>query len=100
MSEPTIYAHISEVPDSSAVGAYYPTKLYAIPRVGELIQLYSRMDEATKHPPTKRYEVVQVAHYVYDVTDKPNIPRGNDGYHHISIIVKESNSAMFSHLPS
>lgn len=88
MSNPTIEANICEIG-----GAYYQVKLYAVPRVGELIDLFSFLDQATKHPPMKHYEVVQVVHEIHDVSEK--IPQSKDGRHFVSVFVKPSNSKFF-----
>lgn len=81
----TANANVSEVG-----GAYYPVRLEWLPRVGELIDLYSFLDTSTGHPPVHRYEVVQVVHHVYDVTDK--FPKG---HHVVTVFVKPSQSSVF-----
>jgi len=88
MSKPTIEANICEFD-----GAYYQVRLHAVPRVGELISLFSFADQATKHPPTKHYEVVQVVHEIHDVSAK--VPLSEDGHHFVSIFVKPSDSKFF-----
>lgn len=88
MSKPTIEANICEVD-----GAYYQVKLHAIPRVGELIELFSFLDQRTKHPPVKHYKVVQVVHAIHDVSEK--VPLSKDGRHFVSVFVKPASSKFF-----
>jgi hypothetical protein len=88
MSRPTIEANICEID-----GAYYQVKLHAIPRVGELIKLFSFVDQADKRPPTKHYEVVQVVHEIHDVSEK--VPLSKDGRHFVSVFVKPASSKFF-----
>jgi hypothetical protein len=88
MSKPPIEVNICEID-----GAYYPVRLYAVPRVGELIDLYSLIDQSTNHPPVKHYEVVQVVHKMYDVSEK--ISHAKDGHHFVSVYVKPSDSEFF-----
>lgn len=89
MSELPIEANICETDN----GAYYPVKLHAIPRVGELIDLFSLIDQAASHPPAKHYEVVQVVHKMCDVSDK--VPSSKDGHHFVRVFVKPSQSKFF-----
>jgi hypothetical protein len=88
MTQPAIEANICEIN-----GAYFLVRLHAIPRVGELIDLYSFIDQSTNHPPVKHYQVVQVVHKMYDVSEK--IPQAKNGHHFISVYVKPSNSEFF-----
>jgi hypothetical protein len=88
MIKPTIEANICEID-----GAHYQVKLHAIPRVGELIDLYSFLDQSTNHPPFKHYKVVQVVHKMYDVSEK--IPKSMDGYHYVSVFVRPASSKFF-----
>ena len=60
-------------------GAYYPVLLRTVPRVGELIDLWSLIDQAAKHPPVKHYEVFQVVHEIHDVSKEIRASKG--GYH-------------------
>lgn len=83
-----INANISEID-----GPHYPVRLEWIPRVGDLIDLYSFIDTATKHPPVHRYEVVQIVHKMYDVTDK--VSGGEEGHHFVTVHVKPSQSHFF-----
>ena len=86
MAELPINANISEID-----GAHYPVRLEWVPRVGELIDLYSFIDTSTGQPPAHRYEVVQVVHQLYDVTDKE--PKG---HHFITVHVKPSKSSFLA----
>jgi hypothetical protein len=89
MSELPIEANICEIN-----GPYYPVRLYAVPRVGELIDLFSFIDQADKHPqPRKFYQVVQVVHEVRDVSEK--IPQSKGGCHFVTVFVKLSRSKFF-----
>ena len=92
LEQPPIEVNVSEID-----GAYFPVRLHAIPRVGDLIDLYSSIDHSTGHPPRKHYEVVQVLHKLHDVTDK--VPHAT-GHHFLTIVVKPSTSKYFSHSPS
>ncbi|OGL26556.1 MAG: hypothetical protein A3G44_15615 [Candidatus Rokubacteria bacterium RIFCSPLOWO2_12_FULL_73_47] len=71
-------------------GAYYPVRLEWLPRVGDLIQLYSFLDTATGHEPGHRWEVVQVVHELRDVTEKRP-----EGFHFVTVLVKPSQSSLF-----
>lgn len=59
--------------------------------MGDLIDLHSFIDTSTRHQPAHQYEVVQVVHRLYDVTDKQP-----EGYHFVTVFVKPSQSALFS----
>ena len=50
MAELPINANISEVD-----GAYYPVRLLWVPRVGELIDLYSFIDTVDHNQPAHRF---------------------------------------------
>ena len=94
MSKQAIEANIVEVND----GPYFNVTLETVPRIGELIDLHSLVDEAGKYPPKKQYEVVQVLHKIYDVPQPP--PRETHlaivaGSHFVVIFVKPSNSTLF-----
>lgn len=86
MSELPIDANIREI----GGGPYYPVKLHALPKAGELIELYSFIDAAAKPPPKKFYEVVQVVHQLHDVSDK--IWQSKGGSHFVTVFVKPSQS--------
>lgn len=94
MSELPIDASICEIG-----GPYYQAKLHAVPRIGELIQLYSFAEAAVQMPPMKHYEVVQVVHGLHDVFDKAS--QSKDGSHFVTIFVKSSQSEFLEspHLP-
>lgn len=101
MSELPIEANICEIPekgengqDSGEVGAYYQVRLYAVPRVGELIGLFSFLDQASGDLAEKQYEVVQVVHKVHDVSEK--VPQSKGGSHFVSVFVKPASSKFFS----
>lgn len=73
-------------------GEFYHTKLYFVPRVGELIHLNSHVQQADNRNPNKYYEVVQVSHNLDDISEKLG---KTDGYHLINIFVKPSDSKFF-----
>src|SRR4051812_19404452 len=68
MPKPIIEAQIVEIND----GPYFNITLYDIPRLGEIIHLYSPVDEAAKKQTDYFYEVVQVLHKLFDVPE--NLP--------------------------
>jgi hypothetical protein len=88
MAELPINANISEID-----GSYYPVNLQWVPRVGELIDLWSFIDQADKRPPARHYEVVQVVHRIHDVTDKGG--REHKGAHFLTVHVKQAQSRIF-----
>lgn len=90
MSKPPIQANIVET-DS---GIYYPVRLYVVPRAGELIKLFSFIEQADKRPPVRRYEVVQIVHDVHDVTER--VSQSEGGHHFVTVFVKPSDSEFFS----
>ncbi len=83
MGNPTIDAHIHEIN-----GARYDVKLHAVPAKGDLISLYSFLDDSTGDPANKYYEVVQVLHSLHDVTDR--VPNATDGSHYVNVFVVPS----------
>jgi hypothetical protein len=85
MAELPINANISEID-----GAYYPVQLKWVPRVGELIDLWSFIDQVGNYPPMHHYEVVQVVHKLYDVTD-----HAREGHHFVTVYVRPSQSNFF-----
>jgi len=89
MNDLPIEAHICEIND----GPYYPVKLHSVPRVGELIDLWSFLNQTAGHEPAKWYEVVQVVHKIFDVTDK--VPRSETGSQFVSLFVKPTASKYF-----
>jgi len=74
-------------------GAYYKVHLEWIPRVGDLIDLYSHLDKADGYDAKHHYEVVTVVHQVHDITDKD--PASTKGYHFPVIHVKKIESPFF-----
>jgi hypothetical protein len=88
MAKLLIEANICEID-----GVYYPVKLHSVPRVGELIDLFSFIEQANNRSPMKHYEVVQVVHKIYDVAEK--IPQSKDGQHFVTVFVKPSDSKFF-----
>lgn len=89
MSKPTIEANIIEV----ETGIYYKVKLHGIPSTGELIFLHSFVEQVEGNQAVKTYEVVQIKHTIFDVTDK--VTNGMDGNHFPTIYVKESMDKLF-----
>jgi len=90
----SIEANIIEINN----GPYFNVTLHAVPRIGELIDLHSLVDEAANYPPEKHYEVVQVVHKIYDVPDPA--PKETHlamvaGTHFVIIFVKPSTSPLF-----
>ena len=88
MADLPINANIAEID-----GAYYQVRLEWVPRIGELIDLWSFKDQADNLPPAHRYEVVQVIHKIHDVTDK--LPDRQDGAHFVTVLVRPSQSMYF-----
>lgn len=82
MKPPQIDVQIRETCD----GPYYEVRLHSIPRIGELIVLFSFVDMNSGHPPKKHYEVVQVVHDLHDVSEK--IPQAKEGVHSVTVFVK------------
>ena len=89
MSDLPINANICEVDG----GAYYQVLLLWVPRVGELIDLWSFLDQVDGNTPVHRYEVVQVIHKVHDVAEK--VSQSHKGHHFVEILVKPSQSSSF-----
>jgi hypothetical protein len=94
MSKPIINAQIVEIND----GPYFNVTLYSVPRIGELIHLYSLVDAAAKRQTDYFYEVVRVLHKLFDVPENLR-PDSSDtlvaGSHHVIIVVKRSKSNLF-----
>lgn len=86
-----IEANLVEL-DGATQGTFYPVRLYAVPRAGDLIDLYSFIDTANNDEPSHWYEVVAILHQVYDVT-KAN-KRQAAGHHHVTVFVKPSESPL------
>ena len=94
MSKPHIEAQVIEING----GPYFNVTLHAVPNVGDLIHLYSLVDEAADYPPNKQYEVVQVLHRLYDVPEglTPDSRQAFvAGTHYVRIFVKPSTSNFF-----
>ena len=81
-----INANICEVDD----GPYYPVRLEWIPRPGDLIDLFSFIEQAARQPPQRHYEVVQVVHTLHDVFEGEE--RSYGGHHFVSVFVKPAQS--------
>jgi hypothetical protein len=90
LTELPIAAHIREIDN----GAFYPVKLATVPRVGDLIDLYSFIEAAEGQPPNRRYEVVQVVHKVRDVTNL--VKESEGGMHFVTVHVRPAHSPLFS----
>lgn len=91
MNKPTIEANICEI----KTGDYHQVKLYAVPRAGELIKLFSFVEKAAGRPPEKQYEVVRVEHELCDVCD--DVVESKAGHHFVNVWVKPSTD--FQKLP-
>ena len=94
MNKPIIEAQIVEIND----GPYFNVTLHALPSPGDLIHLYSLVDEAAKKQTDYSYEVVQILHKVVDVPENL-IPDGREamvaGNHNVTVFVKRSTSNFF-----
>lgn len=84
MSKPEIEARIQEIEN----GPYFEVKLHAIPRVGDLINLWSFADQLSGHSPRHSYEVIEISHEIYDVPRDE--PRYQDGAHTVIILVRST----------
>ena len=73
-----------------AEGTHDPVRFEWVPRVGELVDLYSFSETESGHHSTHRFEVTQVVHRVYDVTESDP-----DGRHLVTVFVKRSDSPYF-----
>ena len=87
--EERVNANICEID-----GAYYQVHLKWLPRVGDLIDLYSLVDAAARLPPYHRYEVVQVVHKLHDLEKEDTKPYSG-GHHFVEVYVKPSQSKFF-----
>jgi len=94
MAKPHIEGQVIEIND----GPYFNVTLHAVPQVGDLIHLYSLVDQAAEYPPNKQYEVVLVLHRVYDVPEGLT-PNSRESYvagtHYVKVFVKPSRSNFF-----
>lgn len=91
---PTVFRPMADLPVNANIvvegGAYYRVRLEWLPRAGDLVELYSFLDQASGHPTPGRYEVVRVVHELHDVTDKA--PASMKGYHYVSVHVRPSDA--------
>jgi hypothetical protein len=53
----------------TADGTWYPVRLSAVPRAGEYIRLWSKLDEGTGHEPHHGFTVLMVEHELSDAPD-------------------------------
>ncbi len=53
-------------------GAYYPMSLTAVPRVGDMICLESRLDASTGNEPDHSYQVTRVVHKLVHANPNPD----------------------------
>jgi hypothetical protein len=82
MNKPTVDANICIVD-----GPHYPVRLKWVPRVGEIINLYSLIDATAKDPDAfHSLEVEAVVHHLYDVSEKH--PEG----HFVTVFAQPSRS--------
>jgi len=94
MNKPTIEAQIVEISN----GPCFNVTLYVLPRPGDLIHLYSLVDEAAKKQTDYFYEVVQVLHKLFDVPEHltPDSRQAMvAGSHTVTVIVKHTTSNFF-----
>src|SRR5258708_7281212 len=99
MSKPEIEAQIVEIPEGTELTSYFNVTLHAVPRPGELIHLYSLVDEAAKKQTDYYYEVVQVRHKLYDVPENVAPDSRQSfvaGTHLVTVFVKPSKSNFFN----
>jgi len=82
MAPASVNANIQEVD-----GAYYQVHLSWIPRVGELIDLFSFLDASSGHQAQHSFEVVQVVHKLHDVVE--HSPSASSGHHFVTVLVKQ-----------
>lgn len=92
MTELPINTHICEIN-----GPHYEVQLWSIPRVGELIDLFSMADLQSKHEPSHLYKVVQIIHKIRDVTGKTDPP--SKGQHFVEVWVSPQASGGDSTAP-
>lgn len=74
-------------------GPYFLVKLQSIPAKGDLIDFFSFVDANEPSHGKYRYEVVQIVHYIHDLSEKT----GNfvDGAQAVRIYVKKTVSEFF-----
>ncbi len=94
MNKTTIEAQLVEINN----GPHFNVTLYDVPRVGDLIDLYSLVNEAANYRPDKHYEVVQILHKLCDVPGNLG-PDSREalvaGAHLVTVFVKPSTSDFF-----
>jgi hypothetical protein len=88
MSNLPVNAHIIEIDEGGEGGAFYPVRLHWVPRPGDLIDLYSFLDDKSGHPPQHYYEVVRVVHKLHDIAETVTHTLG--GHHFAEIYVRPS----------
>jgi hypothetical protein len=74
-------------------GPFYRVRLEWVPRVGELIELFSYTEMQANNPSKMSYEVVQILHDVHEVAE--SVPLSLKGAHSVTVFVRTSNSAHF-----
>ncbi|HEX9953454.1 MAG TPA: hypothetical protein VGB53_16920 [Rubricoccaceae bacterium] len=89
MNRPYIEANIQETDD----GPFYPVRLWAVPRVGELINLHSFLDQNSGHTATHYYEVVKVIHRLHDVIEGDQ--HAGSGHQSVVLFVRPSTDSIF-----
>jgi hypothetical protein len=94
MAKAPIEATIVEIDE----GPFFDVTLHALPRIGELIHLYSIVDARAHKQTDYYYEVVQVLHKLFDVPrDLP--PDSRDamvaGSHSVVIFVRRTTNPLF-----
>jgi hypothetical protein len=82
-------ANICEIED----GRYYPVRMGWVPRVGELIDLFSYLEQAASQPSRRHYEVVQVVHELRDVAEA--VKESHPGHHVVNVYVRAVESPFF-----
>lgn len=92
--DPPIEANIVEIDD----GPFFPVRLFSIPSVGELIDLWSLIDQKAGHHPRRHYEVVAVVHKLYDIPNDAD--PGRMGGHFVTVFAKPSTSPYFKNTSS
>jgi hypothetical protein len=74
-------------------GAFYDVRLWSVPHIGDLIDLFSMIDLHDQREPAHQYQVAQVVHAIRDVIDKTDPPSW--GQHLVRIWVKPASSDFF-----
>ncbi len=89
MENKTFNANIVEIG-----GAHYQVILQWVPRVGELIHIFSHVDTQSGDEANHHFEVMKVIHQMSDVPK--NNANGPGGQHFVSVYVRRSMDAIFS----